>query len=88
METQKIFTHDFALYPTLVAHALDHAGASRGPAMGTFSAIADFGSGMGSVIMGIVLQFGDYQTMFLALVFTGIINLGYFHFFVKKGRMN
>jgi MFS family permease len=76
------------LYPTLVAHALDHAGASRGPAMGTFSAIADLGSGMGSVIMGIVLQFSDYQTMFLALVFTGIINLGYFHFFVKKGRVN
>jgi len=76
------------LYPTLLAHALDHAGASRGPAMGTFSAIADLGSGMGSVIMGIVLQFSDYQTMFLALVFTGIINLAYFHFFVKKGRVN
>jgi MFS family permease len=76
------------LYPTLVAHALDHAGASRGPAMGTFSAIADLGSGMGSVIMGIVLQFSNYQTMFLALVFTGIINLGYFHFVVKKRRAN
>jgi MFS family permease len=76
------------LYPTLLAHALDRAGASRGPAMGTFSAIADLGSGMGSVIMGIVLQFSDYQTMFLALVFTGLINLGYFHFFVKKGRVN
>lgn len=76
------------LYPTLVAHALDHAGASRGPAMGTFSAVADLGSGMGSVIMGIVLQFSNYQTMFLALVFTGIINLGYFHFVVKKRRAN
>jgi MFS family permease len=76
------------LYPTLVAHALDHAGASRGPAMGTFSAIADLGSGMGSVIMGILLQFSNYQTMFLALVFTGIINLGYFHFVVKKRRAN
>jgi len=76
------------LYPTLVAHALDRAGASRGPAMGTFNAIADLGSGMGSVIMGIVLQFSNYQTMFLALVFTGIINLGYFHFFVKKRRVN
>jgi predicted MFS family arabinose efflux permease len=76
------------LYPTLVAHALDHAGSSRGPAMGTFSAIADLGSGMGSVIMGIVLQLSNYQTMFLALVFTGIINLGYFHFVVKKRRAN
>jgi len=76
------------LYPTLLAHALDHAGASRGPAMGTFSAIADLGSGMGSVIMGVVLQLSDYQTMFLALVLTGMINLGYFHFFVKKGRVN
>jgi len=56
--------------------------------MGTFSAIADLGSGMGSVIMGVVLQLSDYQTMFLALVLTGMINLGYFHFFVKKRRVN
>lgn len=76
------------LYPTLVAYALDHAGASRGPAMGTFSAVADLGSGMGSVIMGIILQLTNYTTMFLCLAFTGIINLLYFQFFVRKNGGN
>jgi MFS family permease len=71
-------------YPTLVAYTIDLAGASRGPAMGTYLAFSDFGAGMGSVIMGIVLQLSNYQTMFLALVLTGLINLSYFHFVVKK----
>ena len=72
------------LYPTLVAHALDHAPASRGPAMATFSAIADLGSGLGSVIMGIVLELTSYPIMFLCLALTGIINLLYFYFLVRK----
>jgi predicted MFS family arabinose efflux permease len=75
-------------YPTLVAYTIDLAGASRGPAMGTYLALSDFGAGMGSVIMGIVLQFSNYQTMFLALVLTGLVNLGYFHFIVKKRSEN
>jgi len=72
------------LYPTLVVYALDHARSSLGPAMGTFTAVADLGSGMGSVIMGIILQLTSYQTMFLCLTFTGVINLLYFHFLVRK----
>ena len=72
------------LYPTLVAYALDHARSSPGPAMGTFTAIADLGSGMGSVIMGIVLQFTNYLTMFLCLTLTGVINLLYFYFAIRK----
>lgn len=71
-------------YPTLVAYTVDLAGSSRGPAMGTYLALSDFGAGMGSVIMGIVLQLTNFQTMFLTLVLTGLINLGYFHFAVKK----
>jgi len=74
------------LYPTLVAYALDRVKSSPGPAMGTFTAVADLGSGMGSVIMGIILQLTSYQSMFLCLTFTGVINLFYFHFFVKKKR--
>jgi len=76
------------LYPTLVAYALDHARSSPGPAMGTFSAIADLGSGMGSVIMGIVLQLTNYLTMFLCLTFTGVINLLYFYVAIRKKPQN
>jgi MFS family permease len=75
------------LYPSLVAYAIDRAGAARGPAMGTFTALTDLGAGMGAVIMGIVLQFTNYTIMFLCLALTGIINLFYFYFaVVRKSR--
>jgi MFS family permease len=72
------------IYPTLVAYAIDRAGSSRGPAMGTFTALTDLGAGMGSVIMGIILQLTSYPVMFLCLSLIGIINLLYFYFFVRK----
>jgi MFS family permease len=72
------------LYPTLLIYAIDQVGSSRGPAMGTFTALADLGSGLGSVIMGIILQLTSYPTMFLCLTFTGVVNLLYFYFFVRK----
>jgi MFS family permease len=72
------------LYPTLVAYTLDHAGSFPGPAMGTFTALTDLGAGMGSVIMGIILQLTNYRIMFLCLALTGIINILYFYFVVKK----
>jgi len=75
------------LYPALVAYTIDRAGSSRGPAMGTFTALTDLGAGMGSVIMGIILQLTNYRIMFLCLALTGMINLLYFYFVVrKKGR--
>lgn len=76
------------LYPTLVAYALDQTKSSLGPAMGTFSAIADLGSGLGSVIMGIILQLTNYSIMFLCLTLTGVINLLYFYFSVRKKPQN
>jgi MFS family permease len=72
------------LYPSLLAYTIDRAGSSRGPAMGTFTALTDLGAGMGAVIMGIILQLTDYPTMFLCLAFTGVINLLYFYFAVRK----
>jgi MFS family permease len=72
------------LYPALVAYTIDRAGSSRGPAMGTFTALTDLGAGMGSVIMGIVLQLTNYPIMFLCLALTGIINLLYFYFTIRK----
>jgi MFS family permease len=76
------------LYPSLLAYALDQVDSSRGPAMGTFTAIADLGSGMGSVIMGIILQLTSYPIMFLCLALTGLINLLYFYYFVRKKPQN
>lgn len=72
------------LTPSLVAYALDHAGSSSGPAMGTFTAFSDVGLTFGPVIMGIILHSTNYPIMFLCLAFTGLINLNYFYIFARK----
>ena len=72
------------LYPLMMAIAVDRAGTSRGPAIATFTALNDLGTGMGSVIMGIVVQWTSYRTMFLTLAFTSVVNLFYFNLFVKE----
>jgi predicted MFS family arabinose efflux permease len=74
------------LYPTLVAFSIDLAGSSRGPAIGTYMTLSDFGIGIGSVVMGMVLHLTNYTVMFLCLSFTGVVDLLYFYYFVKKGR--
>jgi predicted MFS family arabinose efflux permease len=71
-------------YPTLVAYTIDLASSSRGPAMGTYLALSDFGAGMGSVMMGIILQLTNYPIMFFCLALTGVINLLYFYFTIRK----
>lgn len=73
-------------YPTLVAHAIDLAGSSRGPAIGTYMTLSDLGIGIGSVAMGIVLHLTNYTVMFLCLSLMGVLNLFYFFFFVSKKR--
>jgi predicted MFS family arabinose efflux permease len=72
------------LMPSLVVYALDRVGSSPGPAMGTFTAISDLGVSLGPVIMGIIIHAASYPIMFLCLALTGIINLSYFYFFVRK----
>jgi MFS family permease len=72
------------LTPSLIAYTLDRVGSSPGPAMGTLTAISDLGLTLGPVIMGIVLHSTSYTIMFLCLALTGIINLNYFYFFVRK----
>jgi predicted MFS family arabinose efflux permease len=72
------------LYPTLVAYATDVAGPARGPAIGTYLALSDFGAGMGAVIMGIILELTNYPVMFLSLALTGVINLLYFNYAVRR----
>jgi len=73
------------LIPTLVAYTVELAGSSRGPAMGTFTALADFGTGMGPVVMGIILRVTSYQAMFLCLALTGLLNL-YLFYRKRKSR--
>jgi MFS family permease len=72
--------------PVVLAYALDRAKTSPGQVVGTYTALADLGLGMGPVIMGFVLRFSSYQVMFLCLSLTALISLIYFHFFVRTSR--
>lgn len=71
-------------FPAVVAYIFDRVGSSRGPAMGTYTAISDLGIGVGALIMGGVLRLTSYPVMFLCLALTGLVNLSYFLFLVKK----
>ncbi|MDI7258606.1 MAG: MFS transporter [Thermodesulfobacteriota bacterium] len=73
-------------YPTLVAYAIDLAESSKGSAIGTYMALSDFGTGMGAVMMGIVLQLSNYPIMFLCLALTATINLYYFYSFTRRRK--
>ena len=70
-------------FPALVVYTVERAGAARGPAMGTFTAAGDLGVGLGAVIMGIVVRLTNYPIMFLCLAFVEVLNLGYFHYFMR-----
>jgi MFS family permease len=72
------------LIPAVMAYTLDRAGPSRGPAVGTLTALSDLGLALGPVIMGIIIRLSNYRTMFLCVALTLLINLGYFHFLVRK----
>src|SRR4030042_1295058 len=63
------------LYPTLVSYAIDRAGGSPGPAMGTFQTFTDLGMSLGTVTMGIIVRLSSYPPMFLCLAFIGGLNL-------------
>jgi MFS family permease len=72
------------LIPSVLLYTLDRVGSSPGPAMGTFTAITDLGMSLGPVIMGIIIHMASYPIMFLCLALTGIVNLNYFYFSVRK----
>jgi MFS family permease len=74
------------LTPAILAYVLDRAGSSKGPAIGMYMLLSDLGLGLGPVITGFIIGLSSYPTMFLYLAFTGVINLIYFHFFVRKLR--
>ena len=75
------------IYPSLMIFAIEQAGPAQGLAMGTFTAIADLGAGIGPMIMGTLLQWTNYPVMFSGLALTGIINYFYFyHAIGKRGK--
>ncbi len=74
------------LYPSLVVYAVESSGSARGPAMGTFTALADLGVGIGPMIMGLILEWTNYPIMFLSLTLIGVINFFYFRYTIKTKR--
>jgi len=74
------------LYPSLVVYAVESSGPDRGPAMGTFTALADLGAGIGPMIVGMILERTNYPIMFLSLTLLGIINFLYFSYTIRKKR--
>ena len=74
------------LYPFLTIHVIDNAGIERGPAMGTFTALADLGSGLGPMLMGIVLEKSSYPVMFGCLILIGVLNFSYFYWAIAKKK--
>ena len=71
-------------FPASMAYALDYAGSSGGTALGTLRALMDLGIALGPTVIGIIIPFTGYPTMFLCLAFIYLINLCYFQFYVRK----
>ncbi len=75
------------LYPSLLIYVIESTGCSvRGPAMGTFTGLADLGAGIGPMIMGVILQWTSYPIMFLCLTLIGVINFLYFYYAIGEKR--
>ncbi len=75
------------LFPSLITYIMDHVASGRAPAISTYTAFADLGAGLGSVIMGIILEATSYRIMFLSLALTAFINGAYFYFATPQRRM-
>lgn len=74
------------LYPSLVVYAVENSGSARGPAMGTFTALADLGAGIGPMIMGLILERTNYPVMFFLLALIGAVNFLYFRYTITKKK--
>jgi len=74
------------LYPSLVVYAVENSGSAKGPAMGTFTALADLGAGIGPMIMGLILEWTNYPIMFMFLALIGTVNFLYFRYTIRKKR--
>ena len=76
------------LYPALVLYLIENSESSRGPSISVFTALGDLGTGIGPMVMGIILQWTGYSVMFLCLTFISIVNVAYFYYgIVRRERM-
>lgn len=76
------------LYPALVLYLIENSESSKGPAVSVFTALGDLGTGIGPMVMGIILQWTGYSVMFLCLAFISMFNFVYFYYAImRKGRM-
>lgn len=74
-----------AVNPSLMALTVDRCGLdNRGAAMATFSGSFDLGIGVGSVLLGFVLQLSDFGTMYLAAA--GVVGVGLLIFVIGTRR--
>ena len=54
------------VHPTIMALLVDRVSdRTRGAAMGTFTAAFDLGIGLGSIVLGVVLQYFGFMAMYL-----------------------
>lgn len=74
------------LMPALVAYTIDLAGPSRGASIGFLSAAGDLGMVLGPMMMGIILRFTSFPTMFLCLALIGLMNFTFFYSSVKRQK--
>ena len=54
--------------------------------MGTFTALADLGAGIGPMIMGLILEWTNYPIMFFFLTLIGVVNFLYFRYTIGEKR--
>ena len=54
--------------------------------MGTFTALADLGAGIGPMIMGLILEWTNYPVMFIFLALIGTVNFLYFSYTISEKR--
>jgi MFS family permease len=71
-------------FPTAMAYVLEHTGSSDGTTVGTFRAVADFGTAIGPTIMGVMLPFCGYRIMFMSLAVIFLTSLFYFLAFSRR----
>jgi predicted MFS family arabinose efflux permease len=72
--------------PSTMAYALEYAGSSGGTALGTYQMFMDLGTSTGPVVAGLVVSLTGYRVMFSFLALIALMNIGYFHFVVRRRR--
>jgi predicted MFS family arabinose efflux permease len=69
-----------------MAYALEYAGSSEGTKVGTYQMFMDSGMALGPSVMGMVVPMVGYRAMFLCLALICLANVGFFQFYVRRGR--